>query len=311
MKRFVLIACMMTTIVVFAQKKKNGTIFIDHPVIQLVEDMQKAFVAGDTTKVASFLADDFTYMRGNDSRYRDGTPGTKSDFLSEAAFWHNNIENLQIERFPNSYPDALEYKESGMWVQTWEMMRGMHKNTGVKMDMPIHRLFKFNEDNKIAVLINYYDQRIFQEIGQSLSDRKNGIIYNHHDNINTVRKVIAAMGQGDLEKVKSFFTENAQFNDINQPADAKAMTMAESEESFQWLLDNFTINTIDVQGYPDYLEYDDADAKVVQSWWTFRLTRKSNDQPLNLSVFFIHDFDDEGKITREIVYYSGKLLEAE
>jgi hypothetical protein len=67
---------------------------------------------------------------------------------------------------------------------------------------------------------------------------------------------------------------------------------------------------MDETGYPDYLEYDMQDAKVVQSWWKFRLTRKSDGKKFVLPALYLHDFDDEGKITRSIAYVSTKILDA-
>ena len=32
-------------------------------------------------------------------------------------------------------------------------------------------------------------------------------------------------------------------------------------------MEDFEITSIDVVGYPDYLEYDLRDARAVQSWW--------------------------------------------
>ena len=48
----------------------------------------------------------------------------------------------------------------------------MHNTTGVKIDMPTHRLFKLNDDNKIETMINYFNERVFSEIRQSFEDRK-------------------------------------------------------------------------------------------------------------------------------------------
>jgi hypothetical protein len=47
-------------------KKANGTIYVDHPAITIVEGMTKAFVSGDENKVAGYLADDFKSFDGTD-----------------------------------------------------------------------------------------------------------------------------------------------------------------------------------------------------------------------------------------------------
>jgi hypothetical protein len=52
-----------------------------------------------------------------------------------------------------------------------------------------------------------------------------------------------------------------------------------------------------------------GDARVVMSWWNYRLIRKSDKKAIILPVFYIDNFDDKGKITSENVYYNGKALE--
>jgi len=63
------------------------------------------------------------------------------------------------------------------------------KKTGVKLDMPMHRLYKTNnEENQIESIFDYADWRVYEEIWNSFSDIENGKIYINHENINSVRK---------------------------------------------------------------------------------------------------------------------------
>ena len=64
MKKHVTIAMMIFSVVMFSQKKKNGTIYKEHPAIAVVEAMQQAFIKGDTATVSSYLADNFRAMNG-------------------------------------------------------------------------------------------------------------------------------------------------------------------------------------------------------------------------------------------------------
>ncbi|MBK9224537.1 MAG: hypothetical protein IPO23_07750 [Flavobacterium sp.] len=73
--------------------------------------------------------------------------------MASVKFWKDNVDYFDISRSKGAYPDALEYKEANnkevVWVQTWEDVKGMHKKTGVKIDMPMHRLFIVDKNNKI------------------------------------------------------------------------------------------------------------------------------------------------------------------
>ena len=89
----------------------------------------------------------------------------------------------------------------------------------------------------------------------------------------------------------------------------ESRTVKESREGHEQFLESWTINSIDVRGYPDYLKYDMGDADVVYSWWTIRLTRKADDKKINLPMMLIHYFNDEGKIVSESSYFSIKMME--
>jgi Fe-S cluster biosynthesis and repair protein YggX len=45
--------------ITYAQKKANGTIFVEHPAITEIEAMTQTFFKGDADKVSGYLADDF------------------------------------------------------------------------------------------------------------------------------------------------------------------------------------------------------------------------------------------------------------
>jgi hypothetical protein len=144
----------------------------------------------------------------------------------------------------------------------------------------------------------------------SYSVRENGTIYNQHDNINTVRKMIAAFVNGDMDKYYSYFDEKARFRNIHTPIGEPGLTLEEEKESMAKMMEAYEFKGMDVRGYPDYLNYGLGDAKVVQSWWKVRLVRKSDQKKILLPLMLINDFNDEGKITGESAYYSKELMMA-
>jgi ketosteroid isomerase-like protein len=312
MKKCILTALLVITGITYAQKKTNGTIFVEHPAIKTVEAMTQAFVSGDADKVAPYLADDFKSFSGT-STNKDDKGQDKAAFVQMVKTWKDNIDYLSITRSKGAYPDALEYKDDTMkdvvWVQTWEDIKGVHSKTGVKIDMPMHRLYTVDKNNKIKTMISYSTNKIADEIGASFADRKNGEIFNHHENINSVRKMIHAFENKDLEKAYSFYDEKALFSDENSLDINKQFTLAEQKANDKKFMDSFEITSIDQTGYPDYLHYEMDDARVVMSWWNYRLIRKSDKKAIVLPVFYIDNFDDKGKITSEMAYYNGKALE--
>jgi ketosteroid isomerase-like protein len=158
------------------------------------------------------------------------------------------------------------------------------------------------------MVINY-NYPIGKDIRAGFNPRTNGTIYNQHENINTVRKMMAALEHGDADKGFSYFTEEAKFTNLDM-ADGESATLAQEKEGFLGMLENWTIESIDVVGYPDYLEYELGNAKVVQSWWSARMTRKSDGKKVKLPLMMTHNFNDDGKITREAGYYTLQALAA-
>lgn len=296
---------------VFAQKKENGKVFIEHPAITTVNNFTKSSLAGDKTKMASYLTDDFKYYNGTSNRPNDQGLD-KEAFLNNQMRYHDELDYYSIEAYPGSYPDAIEYKKDNkndeVWVQTWDLIKGVHKATGVKIDAAAHRMFVLTKDNKIKTIINYNNTDVLTEIGRSFADRTNGKIYDHHENINTVRKAMYAFEKGDLDKTLSYYSDDVKFYDINDPFDTPAKSKTEIKPVWQGFLDNFKIESIEMFGYPDYLEYERDNGRVVLSWWKYHLIRKSDNKKITLFMHISNSFNADGEISDEVVYYGNELL---
>ncbi len=145
-------------------QKNNGKVFNEHPAIDVVNNVLEAFFAGDTSKVASYLAEDFKAYNGTGIN-KDNKGNSKEQFDSQSNYWKENLSYVSFKPTNGAYPDAIEYKDGQLLVQTWNHLKAMHNTTGVKIDMPTHRRFKLNDDNKIQTMINYYNERVFWEIG--------------------------------------------------------------------------------------------------------------------------------------------------
>lgn len=308
MRKIVLVLMMISTLITYAQKKTNGTIYIEHPAINTVEAFNKALVSGDADKVATFLTDDFKAFNGTD---KNDKGDDKTSFLRGVKWWKDNVSYLSITTSKGAYPDALEYTDENqkdiVWVQTWDDLKGMHNKTGVKIDMPMHRLFVVDKNNKIKTITGYSNGSTFDEIGDSFNERKNGTIYNHHEYINKVRIMIHAFENKDLDKAYSIYDAKARFRDINLPV-GETTSLEELKANDKKFLEKYDITSIDVSGYPDYLNYELGNGKIVQSWWNYKLIRKSDKKEIVLPVLFIHTFNDDGMIIFEVAYYSDKLL---
>ena len=59
MKYKLLLFTLVLSLSLSAQKKKNGNIYIDHPAIQVIEDLYSAMNANDTIALSKILADNY------------------------------------------------------------------------------------------------------------------------------------------------------------------------------------------------------------------------------------------------------------
>ena len=89
-----------STVLVFAQKKKNGTVYIDHPAIEVVNQMYEAVNSNNLEDLNALLSDDYKGVWG-DEMNKDREPQTKEEFISNVDAWNTK----------NRYHSATIFKE--------------------------------------------------------------------------------------------------------------------------------------------------------------------------------------------------------
>ncbi|MBX2952419.1 MAG: hypothetical protein KF870_07935 [Leadbetterella sp.] len=295
---------------VSAQKNENGTVYIDHPALKVVTAFEKATVEGDSAKMSGLLTDDFKAYNGTTSD--PALPSSdRLTYVRTLLNYSRQLDYFAIEAIPGSYPDALEYKKDNkngdVVVQNWVLLKGVHKTTGVKLDAAGFRIYYVTKEGKIKRIISYANGKVLDEIFASFSNRTNGTIYNHHANVNTARKAMYAWEKGDIDQYMSYYGDNAEFYDINTEW-GKTRNKAEEKANIEQFRTLFEIKSIDMIGYPDYLEYEMDNGREVLSWWKINLVRKSDKKAIMLPMHLSMGFDENGKIISESAYYSESML---
>lgn len=164
MKKLLLIILIAAPVVAFAQKKvKNGTIYKQHPYIEVVKQLAALYEKGDATGMAKLYAD--TARVFGMTRYNVDTthvaqwsvpPG--KELSGARAGWQQVFDNWeQIKMRPMGTPDGLEYNDSPFTVQSWWLFTLVNKKTKktAKVEMVLFDLF--NADGKIGTQIEFYD----------------------------------------------------------------------------------------------------------------------------------------------------------
>ncbi len=284
-------------------QKKNGTIYLEHDAIDKTRALWKAFVDGDREKYVGFFADSIYLIRnGQPSELR-----AANEAGGMVTWWKNNIENLEVRDNTPAYPDALEYKDAGVWVQDWLLITGRHKATGINIEMPMHNLYSFNDKEKITSMTSYFNNDIFEDIWDSETTKENGKVYIHHPYIIQVRKLINSIIDRDLETWKSFFTDKATFQNLWMESD-QTMTFDEAVEMTAERMNDTNYKfKIEQLGYPDCIFYELNGYHIVYSWWN--ISEMRDGKKITYPIMFSHSFNDDGKIFSEFVYASSNHFE--
>ena len=111
MKTKITLLLFVASTLVFAQKKKNGTIFIEHPGIEIVNEFNKAFVEGDVEKLKSLVTEDFKWWQMNAMNTK---PLTMKNLINRSTYLSENVLGLKIEDRGSAYSDAMEYGKDNL-----------------------------------------------------------------------------------------------------------------------------------------------------------------------------------------------------
>lgn len=290
--------------VLFAQKKKNGNIYIEHPSIEVVEEFNEAFINGDIEKIKSLVSEDFSW-RNSTMR---SEPGNLRQLIGRSNYLSKNIENFNIKHYGGSYPDAFEYKKDNIVdVMTYTWLTGYDKNTGVSLDMPRYASFRIDGSGKISSINIMDDQVLWNKAYDAYQTTKNGVIYKDHPLVSKVRLLIQSYLTKNVEKIKSHYTESTRFYDVMNSDLNEFKSLEEEFVDFDKYMEVYDLVNIVESGFPDVLDYE-GDGDVVISWWDMTFKNKKSGKTSTIKQHIHHTFNASGEIVREDYYFNPSQL---
>ncbi len=302
-KILVLTALILFGITSFAQKE-NGTVFIEHPLIDKTQELWKAFESGDKDAYAAMLADSMVAIYNGNTE----NPQKKEATVSRLDRWAEEFENLEVVADAPAYADAIEYKSGGNWVQDWLLIKGTHKETGINLNLKEHHLYHFNEDGKITVIFFYFNNDVFEEISNSLRTRENGKVFINHPYIVTVRKLANAYCAKDLDGMLEIYNTDITFNDMSMDW-RESIDLEAQKEILADRFEQYEDIKMTQVGYPDCIYYALNDDYVVYSWWIHSAKSVATGKVTEFPIMLSHTFDKDGKIVQEMAYFSTNHFE--
>ena len=301
-----LLALLLLPLILWGQKNNNGKVFDKHPAIDIVDQFTAAWISGDTETLKNLTGEGFKMgsSMNNNPNYKGG--GIKN-LLGQSTWMSNNFVNISLKDRGQAYSDAIEYKRSGLFVQTFQEFIAWDKNNGFKIRTPFNATFVFDKKGEKIVRFWWSDnQAAWQKWNLSRQTIKNGTIYKDHPYIGKVRQIWYNLAQGNLDKVWKDFTPNARINDANS-IDQEAKSLKEHQAYVGEVFRQFEFVSIDEVGYPDYIDYE-GNGGVVLAWYNMTLKSKKTNKNIVLKFHSQHDFNEEGMIVLETLYYNDRLL---
>jgi hypothetical protein len=155
MKKIILLATTLFffTLAAFCQQEEtNGTIYIKHPYIDVVNNVTKAYENQDLATLKMMYADTAKW-------YAPGIVQKAIPIADAMKMWMTDFDKYDdIKQIPQGYPDYLHYKkDNAMTVQSWWTWSGKSKKTGEVIKVPIVIFDDFNTDGKIVRELMYGD----------------------------------------------------------------------------------------------------------------------------------------------------------
>ena len=301
-----LLALLLLPLILWGQKNNNGKVFDKHPAIDIVDQFTAAWISGDTVALKTLTGEGFKMgsSMNNNPNYKGGDI---NNLLGQSTWMSNNFVNISLKDRGQAYSDAIEYKRSGLFVQTFQEFIAWDKNNGFKIRTPFNATFVFDKKGEKIVRFWWSDnQAAWQKWNLSRQTIKNGTIYKDHPYIGKVRQIWYNLAQGNLDKVWKDFTLNARINDANS-IDQEAKSLKEHQAYVGEVFSQFEFVSIDEVGYPDYIDYE-GNGGVVLAWYNMTLKSKKTNKNIVLKFHSQHDFNEEGMIVLETLYYNDRLL---
>lgn len=304
-KNLVLAVLILFGITSFAQKE-NGTVFIEHPLIEKTQELWKAFASGDKDSYAAMLADSMVAIYNGNTE----NPQKKDANVNRMGRWAEEFENLAVVTDAPAFADAIEYKTGGSWVQDWMLVKGTHKETGINLNLKEHHLYRFNEDGKITAIFYYFNNDVLEEIGNSLRTKENGKVFINHPYIVTVRKLINAYCAEDMDAMLEYYNPEVRFTDMTMEW-RDFVVLDEEKQIWKDRFEQYDDFKMTQVGYPDCIYYELNDDYVVYSWWIHSAKSVSDGKVVEFPIMLSHTFDKDGKIIQSMAYFSSNHIEQE
>jgi hypothetical protein len=161
MKKLILIFVICSSTALAQKVTKNGTVYKDHPYIEIVKQLAVFYENGDASAMAKAYADNsklYGMTRYTPNKQKQSAVETGKSLSEAKAGWQEVINNWDhIKMTPIYAPEGLQYENGVFKVQSYWTLSAVNKKTKKTATIQLVLLDWFNKDGKIATQNEYYD----------------------------------------------------------------------------------------------------------------------------------------------------------
>ena len=150
----------------------------------------------------------------------------------------------------------------------------------------------------------------------SQNKESNGTIFKNGPCVEIVRNLMNTYSTNNIKKIKKayqkvsvdnlFFRDALNNMDVKNPLGMK-MNLDKEMENMSKIFNTHEIISIKELGYPDHLDYKEAQDLVI-SWWQFTWKNKTSDKVAPVHLMIGHFFNNNNKMTSETYYFNPSTL---
>ena len=280
---------------------KSGVSYSQHPAYDVVTAMHQVWESGTEAELRAIYAEDAKIW----------DPGAEEaiDIDREAKgmnWWHENFSDITITTMKGATPDIIKYKDDkeGVWAMEWMVFSAVNKTSGDTISTKLHSMHYVTNEGKINMTANYWDRETFGAQTQaSFGMHRNGRVYDEHPIINTLNEMVAHFEAGEITELATYFTDDAEFYRLGVEGN---LNLEERTATWHQAVATNSVRDLEQSGYPDAIYYSRGEGQwVVQSWWWANNTNAETGEVTREYLHMSHDFNDEGKVTREVIYMAN------
>ena len=280
---------------------KSGVSYSQHPAYDVVTAMHQVWESGTEAELRAIYAED--------AKIYDPGAEEAIDIDREAKgmnWWHENFSDITITTMKGATPDIIKYKDDkeGVWAMEWMVFSAVNKTSGDTISTKLHSMHYVTNEGKINMTANYWDRETFgAQIQASRGMHRNGRVYDEHPIINTLNEMVAHFEAGEITELATYFTDDAEFYRLGVEGN---LNLKERTATWHQAVATNSVRDLEQSGYPDAIYYSRGEGQwVVQSWWWANNTNAETGEVTREYLHMSHDFNDEGKVTREVIYMAN------